>query len=62
MSGLNWKAFKDEVPSKDGMYLYASRMGGWKRARWRDGKFTESCGANRIELVSPDFWAEVELP
>ena len=58
---MNWIAFKDEKPSRDGMYLCTTH-GMWRKARWRDGEFSESCGANCIKLTSPEYWAEVELP
>jgi hypothetical protein len=59
---IDWKDFRYELPPSEGVYLYVGGYGGWKRANWRDGKWTESCGANRIALVEPTHWAKVELP
>lgn len=59
---MNWKRFKDEKPVEEKAYLFYTKFGGWRRARWENGEFTESVGPNRTVLVDPECWAEVELP
>jgi hypothetical protein len=60
---IDWIAFKDDKPSKEGVaYLYLSRYGGWSKAFWVKDEFRSSSTYPSHSYVDPNYWAEVELP
>jgi hypothetical protein len=61
---VDWKLFQNEVPQKDGYYLYLRTrlsiptVAYWDKNEWKD----YHAGFNVHILYNPYYWAEVNLP